>query len=112
MDGKLLFDAYGYYGTYTDFLGRKVFVQSTTASPITLADTAAGFRYSLPVNSTDKVNAFGFGVSVDLRLKNNFTVGGNVASDRLNNVPTNFVAFFNAKMSVIVSIKYTYKKNA
>ncbi len=103
MDGKLLFDAYGYYGTYTDFLGRKVYVQSTTASPITLADTAAGFRYSLPVNSTDKVNAFGFGVSVDLRLKNNFTVGGNLASDRLNNVPANFVAFFNAPL---------YKANA
>lgn len=98
MDGKLLFDAYGYYGQYSNFLGRKVYVQSTTASAITLADTSKGFRYSLPVNSTDKVNAIGFGISLDWRLKNNFLIGGNLASDRLNNVPDNFVAFFNAPL--------------
>ncbi len=96
MDGKLLIDVYGYYGQYQDFLGRRVVVQSLAGTPIGLADTATGFRYSLPVNSADKVKTFGFGASFDLRLARNFNVGVNFASDELSDVPTNFVAYFNA----------------
>ena len=96
MGGKLLVDLYGYYGTYQDFLGRKVTVQSITNTPIALKDTAAGFRYSIPVNSADKVKTYGFGLSFDLRLPLNFTVGANFASDVLKDVPSNFVAYFNA----------------
>ena len=96
MQGKLLIDVYGYYGTYKDFLGRKVTVQKIGAGNIALSDTLNGYRYSIPVNSTDKVKTYGFGLSLDYRLPLNFTIGGNVASDVLKDVPSNFVAYFNA----------------
>jgi outer membrane receptor for ferrienterochelin and colicin len=95
LQSKLLIDVYGYYGTYKDFLGRKVSVQSSGAA-IALSDTLNGRRLSIPVNSTDKVKTYGFGLSIDYRLPWNFTIGANVASDILKNVPTNFVAYFNS----------------
>ncbi len=96
LQGKLLLDAYGYYGTYKDFLGRKVTVQKIGSGAIALSDTLNGYRYSIPVNSPDKVKTYGFGLSVDYRLPLNFTIGANVASDILKDVPTNFVAYFNS----------------
>ncbi len=96
LDNKLLIDLSGYFGRYSDFLGRKVTVQSLTNSPIRLADTLLGYRYSIPVNSLDRVKTYGFSLSVDYRLPRNFTIGGNVASDILTDVPSNFVAYFNA----------------
>jgi outer membrane receptor for ferrienterochelin and colicin len=96
MQGKLLVDVYGYYGTYKDFLGRKVTVQKIGAGAIALSDTLNGYRYSIPVNSTDKVKSYGFGLSLDYRLPLNFTIGGNLASDILKDVPSNFVAYFNS----------------
>jgi outer membrane receptor protein involved in Fe transport len=95
LQGKLLIDVYGYYGTYKDFLGRKVTVQQSGAA-IALKDTSLGRRLSIPVNSTDKVKTYGFGLSLDYRLPLNFTIGANVASDNLKDVPANFVAYFNA----------------
>lgn len=95
LQSKLLVDVYGYFGTYKDFLGRKVTVQASGAA-IALRDTSLGRRLSIPVNSTDNVKTYGFGLSLDYRLPLNFTVGANVASDILKDVPANFVAFFNA----------------
>ena len=95
LQDKLLVDVYGYFGTYKDFLGRKVTVQQSGAA-IALSDTSNGRRLSIPVNSTDKVKTYGFGLSLDYRLPMNFTIGANVASDILKDVPSNFVAFFNA----------------
>ena len=94
--GKLLVDLYGYFGQYQDFLGRQVTVQSLTGPTVVLADTANGYRYSIPVNAPDKVKTFGYGISVDYRLPKNFTIGGNISSDNLKDVPTNFVAYFNS----------------
>ena len=97
MNDKLLVDLYGYYGQYQDFLGRLVTVQSDTAGvAIALSDTSKGNRLSIPVNSTDKVKSYGFGASFDLRLPRNFTLSINAASDILKDVPSNFVAYFNA----------------
>ncbi len=96
LEGKLLIDVYGYYGTYKDFLGRKVTVQKIGNGSIALSDTLNGYRYSIPVNSTDKVKTYGFGLSVDYRLPLNFTVSANMSSDILKDVPSNFVAYFNA----------------
>jgi outer membrane receptor protein involved in Fe transport len=96
LKGKLLIDMYGYYGTYKGFLGRQVTVQSLTASPIKLSDTSAGFRYSIPVNSSDKVKTYGFGIGFDLKLPLNFTLSSSIASDLLKDVPSNFVAYFNS----------------
>jgi outer membrane receptor protein involved in Fe transport len=94
-DGKMLIDMYGYYGQYQDFIGRKVVAQFKDGVPTSLSDTSNRY-YSLPVNSTDKVKTFGFGVSVDYRLPHNFSVGANVSSDQLMDVPDNFVAYFNS----------------
>ncbi len=96
LQNKLLVDVYGYYGTYKDFLGRKVTVQKIGAGSIALSDTLNGYRYSIPVNSTDKVKTYGFGLSIDYRLPMNFNVGANLSSDILKDVPSNFVAYFNA----------------
>jgi outer membrane receptor protein involved in Fe transport len=95
MESKLLLDVYGYYGTYKDFLGRKVTVQQSGAA-IALKDTLAGRRLSIPVNSTDKVKTYGFGLGLDYRLPLNFTIAANISSDVLKDVPSNFVAYFNA----------------
>ena len=94
--GKLLVDLYGYMGKYKDFLGRHVFVQNLTGSNVVLADTANGYRFSIPVNAPEKVKTFGYGISLDYRLPRNFTVGGNISSDNLKDVPTTFQADFNS----------------
>ncbi len=96
LKGKLLIDLYGYSGRYKDFLGRRVFVQSLSGSQVVPADTANGFRYSIPLNAPEKVKTFGYGISIDYRLPWNFVAGGNISSDNLKDVPTNFVAYFNS----------------
>jgi outer membrane receptor protein involved in Fe transport len=85
-ENKLLVDAYFYYGQYQDFLARQ-----------NARQFVGGVRdISVPINATDKVKTNGFGVSFDYRLPKNFTVGANLSSDVLTNVPANFVAYFNA----------------
>ncbi len=96
MGGKLLVDVYGYYGQYQDFLGRQVVVQHIGGPGIDAADTANGFRYSVPVNSSARVKTQGFGASFDYRMPKNFSIGMNLSSDQLMDVPENFVAYFNA----------------
>ena len=96
MDSKLLIDLYGYYGTYTDFLARRVVVQSKSGAPIAPADADTGQIYSVPINSPAKVKTYGFGIGLDYKLPANFSVGLNFASDNLTDVPTNFIASFNS----------------
>jgi len=96
MQNKLLFDVYGYYGQYQDFLGRVNTVQTTTGVPADINNPSKRRNISVPVNTSDKVKTYGFGVSVDYRLPLNFTIGANMASDVLKDVPSNFVAYFNA----------------
>lgn len=95
---KLLIDVYGYYGQYKDFISRINTYQTTTGTG-TVADvlTASKRRaISVPVNAPDKVKTFGFGFSLDYRLPSNFTIGANIASDELKDVPDDFTAYFNA----------------
>jgi outer membrane receptor for ferrienterochelin and colicin len=93
--GKLLVDLYGFYGQYQDFTGRKLVAQFKNGVPTNMSDTTNRY-FSIPVNSTEKVRTYGFGISMDYRLPKNFAVGFNLASDVLEDVPANFVAFFNA----------------
>jgi hypothetical protein len=89
---------YGYYGQYKDFISRINTYQTTTGTG-TIADvlTASKRRaISVPVNAPDKVKTYGFGFSLDYRLPSNFTIGANIASDVLDNVPVDFTAYFNA----------------
>ncbi len=96
MQGKLLFDVYGYYGQYKDFLGRLNTIQTTTGISTDISNPNKRRNISVPVNTSDKVKTYGFGISVDYRLPLNFTIGANLASDILKDVPSNFVAYFNA----------------
>jgi len=96
LDNKLLIDVYGYYGQYKDFLGRTNTIQTTTGNAADTSNPNKRRNISVVVNSTDKVKTWGFGIGIDYRLPMNFVVSANLASDNLTDVPTNFVAYFNA----------------
>ncbi|NTS40002.1 TonB-dependent receptor [Flavisolibacter sp. BT320] len=83
IGGKLLVDVYGYYGRYTDFLGRNVLIDSK------------GDIYSTVVNSTTEVSTYGAGAGIDYRMPQNFFLAVNGYHDVLDDVPTGFQAFFN-----------------
>lgn len=93
---KLLIDLYVYFGQYQDFLGRLNTMQTTTGVAADITNPSKRRNISVPINTSDKVKTFGFGFSFDYRLPANFTVGANIASDELKDVPANFVAYFNA----------------
>ncbi len=120
--GKLLMDVYGYFGQYKDFITRRNVIQPTSGDIDQLkADLAAGKTasdlgeiYSIPVNIASKVKNFGWGFGLDYRLPHNFTIGGNVSSDELRDVPNDFAAYFStpkyrANMSV-GNTGFGYKK--
>jgi outer membrane receptor protein involved in Fe transport len=86
---KLLIDAYTYFGNYDDFISRRDVIQFPGGVP---GPTFSGF--SVVVNSPEKVKTNGWGASVEWQLPANFTVGGNVSSDKISNVPAGFRAFF------------------
>ena len=96
LASKLLVDVSGYYGQYKDFLGRINTIQTTTGNAADISNPSKRRNISVPLNTTDKVKTYGFGLSVDYRLPRNFVVGANLSSDILKDVPSNFVAYFNA----------------
>ncbi len=85
---KVLIDVYGYWGTYTNFLGRTTLVQPTSATTKNI--------YSIVTNSSSEVKTYGFGASIDYRLPNNFSISANVFSDKISDIPSGFSASFNA----------------
>jgi len=95
VGGKLLIDLFGYYGEYQDFITRKLLVQFKDGIPTNMSDTSVKI-YSLPLNTTDKVKSYGFGTSLDYRLRKNYAVGFNISSDRLTDVPDGFITYFNS----------------
>jgi outer membrane receptor protein involved in Fe transport len=80
-------DVYGYYGKYENFLGRRIVIQNP--------GMANQQTFSVAVNSSSMVTTYGFGGSVDWLLPRNFTVGVNASTDKITDVPTGFVSFFN-----------------
>jgi outer membrane receptor protein involved in Fe transport len=82
---KLLVDAYAYFGTYTDFLGRLILIQPGVSSK----------PYSIVANSNTRVNTWGAGLGLEYRLPANFTTFFNIYTDELTNVPNGFMAYFN-----------------
>ncbi|MFL5772938.1 MAG: TonB-dependent receptor [Flavisolibacter sp.] len=81
---KLMIDAYGYIGKYTDFLGRNILYQP-----------ANGEVYSTVINSSTQVKTHGYGLGLDYKLPSNFSVFYNVYSDVITDVPDNFQSYFN-----------------
>lgn len=96
LNSRLLIDLYGYYGQYQDFLGRVNTIQTTTGNAADTSNPNRRRNISVVINSTDKVKTYGFGLGLDYRLPLNFIVSANLSSDVLKDVPTNFVAYFNA----------------
>ncbi len=84
---KLLADVYAYFGTYTNFIARRLFAQVNGGVPT---------YYSIPQNVDGNVKTNGFGLSLDYSLPSNFLIGVNVSSDKLGSVPTGFQAGFNS----------------
>jgi outer membrane receptor protein involved in Fe transport len=98
-ENKLLIDVYGYYGQYQDFLSRVNTFQSISGQGSTkdsVLNPTKRRSISVPLNLSDKVKTFGFGLSIDYRLPLNFTIGANLASDELKDVPVESPAYFNA----------------
>ena len=86
--GKTVYvDLYGYFGKYENFLGRRIVIQNP--------GTPQQQAYSVAVNSSSTVKTYGFGGSIDWLLPKNFNVGVNASTDKITDVPPNFVTFFN-----------------
>ncbi len=92
MDSKLMIDAFGYIGQYTNFLARTFIIQRRVGIP----ELDKGQIYSVPVNSTEKVKTYGFGIGLSYILPRNFAVNANFASDNLTEVPENLITNFNS----------------
>ncbi len=104
---RLLIDLYGYYGIYSNFISRTIIAQSVngdksvfTGSPeqikANLSNPALVNTYSIPVNISEDVNTYGFGISLTYSLPRNFAISGTVSSDNLDKLPANFQSDFNA----------------
>jgi len=93
---KILIDVYGYYGKYDNFLGRIVVLQSLApGNPLGVFSGATSRAISVAVNSKSNVTTYGFGASVDYQMPNNFVLNGNITTDRIKDVPSGFISFFN-----------------
>lgn len=101
FNNKLLIDVYGYYSKYKDFIGRVAVArgQSASTNPTTsfteLASPFTTTNYSFVTNTTTPVKAIGWGASVEYRLNKGYNITANLFSDKLQDVPTGFVSFFN-----------------
>jgi outer membrane receptor protein involved in Fe transport len=82
---RLLLDAYAYVGSYSKFLGRTLLIQPTLNNRI----------YSIVNNSNANVKTRGYGISANYRFRMSFVTYFNFYSDRITNIPTGFVAYFN-----------------
>ena len=92
---KLLIDLYGYWGTYTNFLSRRVVVQGKNG-PADITDPTKWNIYSLVVNAPGEVTTNGWGIGLEYLLPKSFTIGVNASSDELADVPAEFQSGFNA----------------
>jgi len=84
---RLLIDAYGYIGQYTNFIVRSAVSQTTPAGTKIL---------SIPINSQGKVKTWGAGLSLEYRFSRGFFANLNASTDVLNGVSEGLVAFFNS----------------
>ena len=91
---KLLVDAAIYYGEYEDFLTRRDVIQFEPGVTPSLDNEYTGV--SVVVNSPERVKTYGWVAGLEWLLPRNFSISGNLSSDRIENVPAGFRAFFNA----------------
>ena len=91
---KLFVDIYGYASRYQDFFARVAVVKAS--SPTNALNPIASTNYAYIQNSPDEVKATGWGIGLEYQLSRGYVLGGNVFSDKLNDVPAGFVSYFNA----------------
>jgi outer membrane receptor protein involved in Fe transport len=98
---KLLIDVYGYYSKYKDFIGRVAVARGQSASTnpaVSFTELASPFttsNYSFVTNTTTPVKAIGWGASAQYQAGRGYNLMANIYSDKLRDVPTGFVSFFN-----------------
>lgn len=98
---RLLFDVYGYFSRYKDFIARVAVARGKSESTnpqVFLQELYSPFttnNYSFVTNSATPVKAFGWGASLQYQLHKGYTVMGNVYSDKLRDVPAGLITFFN-----------------
>jgi outer membrane receptor protein involved in Fe transport len=96
---KFLVDGYVYYCIYNDFIGRTAVGRGNSGdparAPLDLASPFTTDNYSFVVNTTEDVNALGWGIGGSYQLPRGFDINGNVSSDKLSDVPDSVVTFFN-----------------
>jgi outer membrane receptor protein involved in Fe transport len=94
ISNRLLVDAYVYFNRFENFIGGQVLVQDRTPNPANPASVlnlnllSANTRniYSMPVNRSEIIQSWGWAVGADYKLPKNYTVGGNVSFNTLNNL--------------------------
>lgn len=92
---KLLIDAYYYQGVYNDFIGGSIVVQSNTGGIAGLANSSTRTAYSISTNLKQEVKTSGWGISAEYQFPKNYFISVNVYSDKIGDVPSDFVSYFN-----------------
>ncbi len=92
----LLIDAYMYNSRYQNFISGVTVIQSRGSyNPINLLFESSRIAYSISTNAPGEVTVKGWGASADFLLPKNFTIGANLYSDEIGDLPAGFVSYFN-----------------
>ena len=92
----LLVDAYMYNSRYQNFISGVTVIQSRGSyNPMNLLFESSRIGYSISTNAPGEVTVKGWGASADFLLPKNFTIGANIYSDEIGDLPTGFVSYFN-----------------
>ncbi|MCU7552182.1 TonB-dependent receptor [Chitinophagaceae bacterium LB-8] len=95
---KLLLDVYGYYATNKDFIATIAVGQSATGTPQGFLNPGTTNNFSYNQNTDQNVKTYGWGATAEYQLPGRYVAYGNIFSDKLSDVPPDFVAFFNAPL--------------
>ena len=92
----LLVDAYIYSSKYQNFISGVTVIQSRGSyNPMNLLFESSRIGYSISTNAPGEVSVKGWGASADVLLPKNFTLGANLYSDVIGDLPLGFVSYFN-----------------
>lgn len=94
INKRLLIDFYAYYSRYQNFFARIAVVKA--ASPAAALNPFTSLNYAYIQNSPDVVKATGWGLGLEYLLPKGYIAAGNVYSDKLRDLPSGFISFFNA----------------
>jgi len=92
----LLIDAYMYNSRYQNFISGVTVLQARGSyNPMSLLFESSRIAYSISTNAPGEVTVKGWGASADFLLPKNFTIGANLYSDEIGDLPAGFVSYFN-----------------